>query len=89
MLDAGQMDGRFFGRLILGNTIDNGGQTRADDKGPFPRANELRVGVMRFVIRSVHEHLIIWVIRQERQICVRFRLILGAFLQISACKLIR
>ena len=56
MLHAGQIDGYFFGLLAFGNTINNGRKTRADGKGPPPRAYKLRVGAINFGVRSVHEH---------------------------------
>ena len=47
--DAGQLYERFFGLLVLGNTKD-GGQTRADEKGPLgPSASVVK--------KVVHGHV--------------------------------
>ena len=53
------MYGRFFGLLAFRNTINNGGQARADDKGPPLQDDDLEFGSMSFGVRSAHEeHLI-------------------------------
>ena len=44
-LDVGERDGRLFGLLTLGNAIDNGGQARANGKGPPPRTDKHGVGL--------------------------------------------
>ena len=39
-------DGRLFGLFALANKINDGGQTRADDKEAPPGADKLGVGVI-------------------------------------------